>query len=85
MEEQKEKSIGALWEKSGPRGTYMTGTLELTEGEKIQVVVFKNDKGDNPKRPDWSILKSKPKADATTASAPAESPKAQPPAENSPF
>lgn len=61
MAEQKERSIVALWEKQGPTGMYMTGVLELTEGEQIQVVMFKNDKGDNPKRPDWRIYKSKPK------------------------
>ena len=55
---EKEKSIGALWNK----GNYFTGNIELVEGQKISVVVFKNTykkAGDN--QPDWRILKAKPK------------------------
>ena len=38
----------------------MTGTIELN-GQKTEVVVFPNDKGDNPARPDYRILLSKPR------------------------
>ena len=73
-DEKKERSYGAMWEKQGPKGTYMTGNLEVVEGEKVAVVMFKSDKGDNPKRPDWVIFKSKPKV----ATAPAVEQKGQP-------
>lgn len=53
--------IGALWVKESKNGQkFMSGNIEI-DGQKIDVVVFKNDKGDNPKRPDYSILKSKPR------------------------
>lgn len=49
--------LGALWEKSGGRGTYMTGTIN---GQAV--VVFRNDrKAAGSKQPDWRVLKSKPK------------------------
>lgn len=50
--------IGALWEKSGSKGPYMTGTIN---GERI--VVFRNDKG-SEKSPQWRILKATPKPSA---------------------
>lgn len=48
--------IGALWEKSGSKGPYMTGTVN---GERI--VVFKNDAKGNEKAPQWRVLKSTPR------------------------
>lgn len=49
--------IGALWEKEGKRGTYMTGTVN---GEPV--VLFRNDrKAPGSKHPDWRIMKSRPK------------------------
>jgi len=49
--------VGALWEKTSPRGTYMTGTVNGTP-----VVLFKNDrKAPGSKQPDWRVLKAKPK------------------------
>jgi len=49
------KSIGALWLKEGKSGKFMAGNIEVN-GEEIGVMVFKNDKGDNPKRPDYRIM-----------------------------
>lgn len=46
--------IGGLWLKQGRQGKFMSGEIEIN-GKKIQIVVFKNDKGDNPKRPDYTI------------------------------
>ena len=52
-----ENELGCLWEKSGGRGTYMTGTIN---GQAV--VVFRNDrKAPGSKQPDWRVLKSKPK------------------------
>lgn len=48
--------LGALWEKSSSRGTYMTGTIN-----GVKVVVFKNSRKSSDKQPDWRVLKSKPK------------------------
>lgn len=47
--------IGALWEREGAKGTYMTGEIN---GERI--VCFRN-KSQSPKAPTWKVLKSKPK------------------------
>ena len=54
------ESIGALWEKTSQKGTaFMSGVITVPEGaragDRIEVVVFANDKGDNPKRPDHRI------------------------------
>ena len=52
--------LGALWEKSGSRGVYMTGTIN-----GVAVVLFRNDRKEpGSKQPDWRVLKSKPKGDA---------------------
>ena len=52
--------IGALWEKSGSKGPYMTGTIN---GERI--VVFKNDGKSSEKAPQWRVLKSTPREKPT--------------------
>lgn len=49
--------LGALWEKSGPKGQYFTGTVN-----GVKVVVFKNHhKAEGSNAPDWRVLKSKPR------------------------
>ena len=55
-------SIGALWEKTSSKtgDKFMSGNIEVN-GQKIDVIVFKNDKGDNDKKPDWKILRSQPR------------------------
>jgi hypothetical protein len=53
--------LGALWEKHGGKGPYMTGTIN-----GVAVVVFKNErKAEGSKQPDWRVLKSKPKPNTT--------------------
>jgi len=60
-----ENELGALWLKSGPKGDYMTGTIA-----GVKVVCFKNDKKPaGSKQPDWRVLKSTPKPEATAAPA----------------
>lgn len=60
MAEKNPDERGALWEKTGPRGAYMTG---LIDGEPV--VLFRNDKkAPGSKQPDWRVLKSRPKHDA---------------------
>ncbi len=51
---------GALWVKDGQRGKYMSGVIEIN-GEKINIVVFKNGYKKEDKHPDYRILKSRPK------------------------
>lgn len=57
-------SVGALWEKQGPKGLYYSGNIEVN-GEKIGVVGFLNKNKKNPKQPDIRILKAQ-KRDAPT-------------------
>lgn len=54
--ERDPNELGALWEKSGPKGPYFTGTIS-----GVKVVVFKNTKKNSEKSPDWRVLKSQPK------------------------
>jgi hypothetical protein len=48
--------LGALWEKTGRKGDYMTGTIN-----GVAVVVFKNTSKTSEKQPDWRVLKSQPR------------------------
>ena len=48
------KSCGGLWLKDGKKGKYFSGEIEIDE-VKTHILIFKNDKGDNPKRPDYRI------------------------------
>jgi len=63
MFEKNPDELGALWQREGAKGVYMTGTIA---GEKV--VVFKAKKT-NDKSPDWRVLRSKPR-DTTGAPAP---------------
>lgn len=54
--------IGALWEKDGRKGVYMTGTIN---GEKV--ILFKNGNKRSDKSPDWRVMKSKPREQASEA------------------
>ena len=57
--EKDPNEIGALWEKTGKKGAYMTGTIH---GERV--VVFKNANKRGEKSPDWRVLKSVPREPA---------------------
>lgn len=59
---QNPDELGALWEKSGAKGPYMTGTIG-----GVKVVLFKNGNKSSEKQPDWRVLKSKPREDAAPA------------------
>ena len=63
-----EDEIGALWVKSGAKGDYMTGTIEVG-GELHRIVCFAVTKSSD-KSPSWRVLKSKPREQAAPVSAP---------------
>jgi hypothetical protein len=52
------KSIGALWRTKPGSKVALAGKLQLEgkDGPSVDVLVFKNDKGDNPKRPDFRLV-----------------------------
>ena len=49
------KYIGALWKKEGTRGGYLSGEIELAEGQKLHINVYKNDRKTKDNQPDFSI------------------------------
>ena len=60
MAEQKSDKIGALWLKTAKSGQkFMSGVVEHN-GEKIQLVVFKNTKKEKENQPDYNIILGKP-------------------------
>ena len=60
-----EKSIGALWEKVGKNGKkYLSGKIELVEGQQVSIVIFDNNKGGVETRPDKRIFRQGMQADA---------------------
>jgi uncharacterized protein (DUF736 family) len=61
MGEKNPDELGALWEKSGAKGPYMTGTVN---GEAV--VVFRNDRKTG-NQPDWRVMKSKPRPTKTSS------------------
>ena len=61
--------IGALWIKSGAKGEYLSGNIEV-DGKKIGVVCFRNTTKKNEKQPDWDILVAKAKEVKTDSSIP---------------
>jgi hypothetical protein len=60
MSDEKQKSIGALWENQSSKGKYFTGQLEIDE-KKIKIVVFANGFKKEDKHPDWKIYVSVPR------------------------
>ena len=58
--ERDPNELGVLWEKSGKKGPYFTGTIEIG-GVKQPIVVFKNGNKRSDKAPDWRILKPTPR------------------------
>lgn len=54
-----ENNIGALWVKEGQKGDFYKGYITLDSGEKLNVVMFKNNYKKNEKQPDFQILKAK--------------------------
>lgn len=60
-----EKSIGALWIKTGNKGEYWTGNIELKDGTKQNIIIFKNTyKKDN--QPDFRIYEQTKKGTPNT-------------------
>jgi uncharacterized protein (DUF736 family) len=50
--------IGALWERTSPKGeVYFAGEI-IVNGNPVKIVVFKNTKKDSEKHPDYRILLS---------------------------
>ena len=54
--EKDPNEIGALWLKQGPKGPYLTGTVN---GEAV--VCFQNTRKTSDKQPEYRVLKSKPR------------------------
>jgi hypothetical protein len=53
----KEDELGALWEREGKNGRYLTGKIN-----GVEVVVFWNAKKQaGEKTPDWRVYKSQPR------------------------
>lgn len=52
-------SIGSFWLKESKKDgrKYLSGTVTISS-VKHEVVIFKNDKGDNPARPDYRMYLS---------------------------
>lgn len=49
--------IGALWMKEGKKDKYMSGVIKV-DGQEIKIVVFKNDRKESDKHPDYNIMLS---------------------------
>jgi uncharacterized protein (DUF736 family) len=54
-----EESCGAIWKRKSAKGNEF---LSIKIGDK-EYIAFTNDKGDNPKRPDFKVYPSTPRDD----------------------
>lgn len=64
-----ENKLGALWLKDSKKGTkYMSGVIEK-DGEKFNIVVFKNNNKKQDNHPDYEIYLSEPREQKSTAQA----------------
>ena len=64
MADEKNQSIGALWENSKADGSiWMSGTIEI-DGKKLSIVAFHNDYKKEAKHPDYKIFISRPKGES---------------------
>lgn len=59
---EKDKSIGALWQKQSQKGTWFSGNIEV-DGKKYQIVAFPNNYKTEDKHPDFRILQAEPKTE----------------------
>jgi len=59
------KSVGALWLKEGKNGKYFSGSIELIEGHKVNIVVFKNQYKEASKHPDYKIYLAREASEKT--------------------
>lgn len=57
---ENEKSILALWKKTGTKGEYLSGSINLSDlielangQDRVQIIVFKNDRKTEDKYPDY--------------------------------
>ena len=66
--EWKEREVGALWKRTGPKGSYCTGYMisdELGNKVKQRVIMFSNKNKLNDKSPDFVIYLSNENPDAS--------------------
>jgi serine/threonine-protein kinase RIO1 len=47
--------VGALWLSEGRNGKFFSGRIELTEGQEVRILVFKNNYKEESKHPDYII------------------------------
>lgn len=57
--EWRERELGALWVKNGRSGDFLSGHC-LVDGNRIEMVVFRNKNKTSDKAPDYILYKSKP-------------------------
>ncbi len=55
MADGKQESIGAIWERDGKGGVFLSGEIEV-DGQKVKFVAFRNKYKKEEKHPDWRIL-----------------------------
>ncbi len=60
------KRLGGLWARVSKRGNkFLSGSIETVEGEKVELLIFKNQNKAKEASPDYVVYLSKPREGAT--------------------
>lgn len=57
--EWRERELGALWVKNGKSSDFLSGHVAM-EGQRVDIVVFRNKNKTSDRGPDYILYKSKP-------------------------
>jgi hypothetical protein len=60
--------VGALWLSEGRNGKFFSGRIELSEGQEVRILVFKNNYKEERKHPDYIIYEPETKEEETNRS-----------------
>ncbi len=76
-ENNKPKSIGAMWKKQNDKGKYLSGQIEI-DGKKIDFVAYPNSYKTEDKHPDLRMFLKTGRAGTTATKAPVSTKRAVP-------
>ena len=85
MSNEKQRSIGGIWEKETAKGTVLSISLDNEDGTKTNLVAFRNSyKKDGDRMPHWRIFPSRERSQDESAPPPRQGRSYEPPPAQTP-